>query len=660
MNLLKLVILAGSEQGSANKIKDFLPEEYSFFEITINHDGLQILRNTAAGIVLVDMASSEAAAWVKEANNLRPELSYIGVVEEEIKYNEFSFFYDWIWPPFSTLKLHNLLERAWERSQLIFELSNLKEKSNREEAFVPAGNNQSLPGLKERVLCDFSRSLGSNFNRDKLLELFMDAVTELVPVGKISILLLQRETGTFKICAQRGLDPSFCNQLSFNSTRGIVPWLEKEGRILLCSEGSPFAGEALQEMEFLQASASIPLSAQGQMIGVLNLGPKVTGSLFYEEELEVLYFLCGNLAMALRDIELHHQVRHQNSYIESILQRMTSGVIAININDKITTFNTRAEEILSFTQEEVLGKDLRLLPSPLGDYLYNTLSTGECFDKEEIVLPNGQIPLEISTYRLSNGKDELIGSVMIFDDISDRKQLEAERRKSDKIEVLNKFVGELAHEIKNPMVAIQTFAELLQDKYEDSSFRDFFTHTVRQELKRLNELVEKLIAFSAPLTYNFTEVDVHEIIDTGFSLLQDQGKFEDINIETRYNNGPLKIKADKTILARAFSYLLNELVQTLGAEGSIYVETLCDNSIYNEGVQIHLKDANTVLSSQSSQKRKDVSIFFDPLSINENEYISLGMPVSRKIIEDHGGSIKAYLTGEKHFQFEILLPVLNL
>ena len=84
---------------------------------------------------------------------------------------------------------------------------------------------------------------------------------------------------------------------------------------------------------------------------------------------------------------------------------MNSGVIAINKEECINTFNPRAGELLALTPQQVIGKDLRLLPSPLGDLLYETLTTGEALRKKELAY--GRIHLEINTYRLLNAVGNL-------------------------------------------------------------------------------------------------------------------------------------------------------------------------------------------------------------------------------------------------------------
>jgi len=654
---LKLVVLISQKESILRKIKEFIPEDYILLEGEPGPKGLQLLGNIVSGVILVDTSIHGIQMWIGEALRLRADLTYLGIADRAAAENfPFPLFYDFISPPFNSRQVSSLLERAWERGQLNFELKTLKKNPGGNDVNSSL-NSSSSHRLKEHVLCEFSRALSNNFNRNRLLELFMDAVAELVPVGKLSLLLFNENLNKFIISAQRGLDPLYCSGLLFNPSSGLLAWLTGEGRILRTEEAAGFAktsSEVLQEMKLLQAVVCIPLVVHGQLVGTLNLGPKVTGSLFSDDELEVLYILSGNVAMALRDIELHHQIRYQKYFIENILQRMNSGVIAINQENLIITFNYRAGKILSFQPEEVMGKDLRCLPSPLGDLLYDTLTMGRVYHKEEIILAFGHIPLEFSTYQLLDEERAVAGSVMIFDDISERKQLEVERRQADQLDVLNKFVGQLAHEIKNPMVAIQTFCELLPEKYEDSSFRDFFTHTVRQEVQRLNELVEQLIAFSTSLSYKFMPVEIHETLDRALLMLQEQGKGQKTSVNTSYSPDKFNIRADKILLARSFSYLLRNSFQAMEKGGSLFIHTFFDGSLFeNGGVGIHFWDSETKTEISNVEK------LFNPLCARESGYISLELPVCRKIIEDHGGHVRASLTKDKYLKFEVYLPIFS-
>lgn len=657
---LKLVLLICKRESAVRAVRNFVPESYTVLESEMDYKGLQLLRNVATGVVMIDITTPGVLPWIEEAHNCRPEWTFLGVAGDPGRSGVApGYFYDVIHPPFTSEQVSSLLGRSWERGQLLFELQALKKKVNGPERSTPP-NPSFSHRQKERVLREFSRVLNNNFDQDRLLELFLDAVTELVPVGKLSILLLHEGSGDYVVSAQRGLDPTFYSGLSFKSSQGLMSWLAVEGRILrvegveeISGSAGISAGEAIQEMQLLQAVVSIPLMVHGQLVGTLNLGPKITGASFHEDEQETLYILSGNIALALRDIQLHHQLRYQKLYIESILQRMNSGVLAINRDDNITALNGRARKILALQSEEVIGKDLRCLPSPLGELLYETLSTGKTYHKEEIELVRGRIPLEISTHQLVNEGQDVLGSVMIFDDVSERKRFELERRQADQLDVLNRFVSQLAHEIKNPMVAIQTFSELLPEKFNESAFRDLFTRTVRQEVKRLNGLVEQLIAFSTPISYKYDIAETHEILDLGLLLLQEQGKGSQTPVETSYCGEQLYVKADKALLSKAISYLLSSF-RAVEEGGNLYVRTSYDKLLFGcGGVSICFWDSKTKVGSM------DVEKIFEPLCAKHDYHISLGLPVSRKIFEDHGGCVEASSIKDKFLKFEVRLPIFS-
>lgn len=664
---MRLVLLASfSNSKLIGTIKNYLPEDYSLLEREYA-SALRLIKKIPAGIVIVDLSSKKALPWVENAHRVRPDLIYLAVGEQGQAALPENCFFDFIPLSCNAGQVKKILDKAWERAQLSYNAQDLQKKAfstNPGEYFRERHRYRPLSYVnqEERILCDFSRALGNNFNSERLLELFMDSVVGLVSAAKISILLKDNSgrgqgQGNYVVFAQRGLDPHYCSDLSFSPSSGLISWLTDEGRIFIAAETSDAAdylsAEALQELLMLQGEVSIPLIAHGELLGALNLGPKVTGAPFFAAELEILYILCGNVALALRDIDLHHQVINQKAYFENILQRMNSGVVAINNENRVITFNSRASALLQISREETMGKDLRLLPSPLGDLLYETLTTGKEILKEEYTLAKGRVPLEISTFQLLDSAGGVLGSVMIFDDISERKQLELERRQSDQLDVLNKFVSQLAHEIKNPMVAIQTFSELLREKYDDSSFREYFTYTVRQEVKRLNELVEQLIAFSSPLSYKYTVADIHEILDLGLLLLQEQGLGQETTVETSYCRERLSIMADKTLLARAFSYLFRHSFKALEKGGTIRINTSFEENLFtNGGVRIGFCDFQTTVAQD------DLGKLFDPLSMRLNGYLSLGLPVSRKIIEDHGGRIKAQCRKNKHLEIEVFLPII--
>lgn len=656
---MKIVLLVTEDNALLEDIKCYLPDKY--FLIESNDDAFNWIyeNDLSRGVVLVDTDQVDILKWLQGAQKRKPDLVYVGVGKDKKQALLLvDYLYDFLPLPSEPWQLEKTLDRAWEKVISNTDLAVSQQDKKTTANSSSQGDFDFAARPWARVLSDFSRTVSNQLNRDKFLNLFIYAVKELIPVGKLAVLLKDEDSGDFLIASQQGLDPDISSKLRLNITSGIIAWLVAEGQILrrsTCSDlGTPeINAEVIQEMKLLQASVCVPLVTQGNLKGVLCLGSKITGNPFYERELELLYSVCGNIAIALDDIGLHEHLVNQKIYIESILQRMNSGVVAIDHSEKITTFNQRAGEILNKNPDELINRDLRALVSPLGDMLYETLLGGKDYHKKYLELAETKTPLEVSTYCMLNQAKEVLGSVMIIDDITARKIAEAERNKAEQITVLNRFVSQLTHEIKNPMVAIQTFAELLPEKFEDEEFRSAFSQTVRQEVKRINELVDQLIAFSTPLNYQYELTEIHSVIDQAVYLIEEQGG--DLNGLIRKNiceDFP-QIKVDCLSMARAISYIINFLCQGVPAtdkELSI-ITALPEGESPAGRIQIIISDNKTRVDLDNPEK------IFSPLEMSPDNTISIGLPVSRKIIEDHGGTLHVHQTNNSPLKFGISLPI---
>ena len=149
----------------------------------------------------------------------------------------------------------------------------------------------------------------------------------------------------------------------------------------------------------------MPLWVQAKLVGILVLGPRVTGQPYGSEDLERLFTLASQVAMAVEDISLFNTVRAQHGFIEQVLTHLQSGAITIDAPGRVTRFNRRAEQILELSLGDVLGQDLRVLPSPLGDLLYETMRGGRELRLVEVELPRKQATLEISTSRIVDPRE---------------------------------------------------------------------------------------------------------------------------------------------------------------------------------------------------------------------------------------------------------------
>lgn len=653
---MKLVLLVSSNSELQGNIVRLFPEQYHLITCSTLSSGRVILNDISQGLVMLDSDQVGAALWLEQALVYKPELVYIGLASQKDSFlNLKNKFYDCLTVPFEPWQLEMLLDRAWNRAERAPVTAQPTVCS--ENLYTADAAEQDRPWA--RVLSDLSRALGSQLDKDKFLELFINAIKELVPVGKVSVLLKDSSDGYYQIAAQQGLDPEVHGKLRFSTERGMASWLNENGRILKRSEAlalkeSGLNGEYLQEMILLQAEVCLPLFVSGRLDGFLCLGPKVTGTRFFERELELLYSVCGNIAFAIKDIVLHEELFNQKIYTESILKLMNSGVIAIDNRHSITMFNQRAGDIISVDPEKYTNRDLRLLPSPLGDILYETLFAGTAYHKKEVEIFNGKIPLEISTYRMSSDTNDILGSVMIIDDITERIQAEADKCHAEQIEMLNRFVSQLTHEIKNPMVAIQTYSELLPEKYDDPDFREGFTKAVLRDVRRLTELIDQLIAFSSPLYYQFELVYLHDLLDASVELFKNRLNGGSIEVQKLYCRDNPLVKADRLNITRAFYYLLRYFSEKPVYGSSVLIKTaFVEKDISTRTAKVLISDFATRVETEIFEN------LFDPLGHRPDNTISLGLPVSKKIIEDHEGRLYVVQPKGSFLKFGVSIPVFS-
>ena len=382
--------------------------------------------------------------------------------------------------PFSREDLHHAIDQALEKQRLVEELASWRSQSHSQPSPTPPkiGGELSLARIGQ-ILRDFAKAFSANSDLNRALNLFLDAIADFLRPSRLSILVRNTTSREFDIKAHRGLQPKVAESLRLRLNEGLPLWLMTEARIIHRAEvenalHTPDYLDIHREMQALRAVASIPLIAGGTLVGILNLGERVTGLPYSDDELEILFNLASQIAISIQDMHLYDEFQYQKMFIENILTHMSSGVITIGTDEKVHIFNHRAAEILEKTSTDVLNEDLRTLPSPLGDLLYETLVHGVAYHKHEVVSSAGKRPLEVSTYQIFDEHRRVAGSVMVFEDLTAQKQRYEERRRTDQLDFLNKVVGRMGHEIKNPLVSIKTFVELLEYQYDDPELRDQF------------------------------------------------------------------------------------------------------------------------------------------------------------------------------------------
>ncbi len=549
--------------------------------------------------------------------------------------------------------LRSALDQAVRFQKLDQEVRSLRRERARQEASAaPAAQNGGSGGSLGTVLKEMGKLLAAHFDLERVVDFFLDAITELVRPGRAALLLVDDER-RYRVRVQRGLDPALAEHVRLDATEGLPAWFRRHARpaMRVELEREPEWLDAARELRVVGGEVAVPLWVQGKLVGILALGPRVTGQPYGGEDLERLFTLASQVAVALEDISLFNTVRAQHNFIEQVLAHLQSGAITIDAAGRVTLFNRRAEEILSVPRAEVLGHDLRALPSPLGDLLFETARDGRELRLQEVTLPRRPtFTLEVSTSRILGPNGATAGAVMILDDPAPRHLLHRERQTTQALDLLNRVLLRLTDEIKNPLVSIYTFLELLPERYDDPEFRDRFFAVVGRDTKHLISLVDKLIILAGEREYKLDFCDVRELVndaladlalrferakdaqDAAIFLLEVPDRGDRLTAILYTPETGLVVKADREQLGKALGYLVRFLVDRVAPDGRVAIHVLADPEDPRT-VRLSILGKPAMLTPAERER------LFSPLAIASERLLDVGPSVSQKIVEAHGGTL---------------------
>jgi nitrogen-specific signal transduction histidine kinase len=678
---MKALLLVANKQERLAQLQKLLGETHTLFTAESPVDAVEFMQLTKVDVVVgaFDTRSPNVVQFFEQVKTVQRHCVTLYLAPppppdgagEETSMPRTDFL---LRRPFSREDLCQIIDQALEKQRLLEELASVRGQAGTQPttAAPKLSSELSLARIGQ-ILRDFAKAFSAKSDLPRALNLFLDAIGEFLRPSRMSILTRSATTHEFAIRAHRGLQPQIAESLRLRANEGLPLWLMTEARIIHRAEveshlHTPDYLDIHREMQALRTVASIPLIASGSLVGILNLGERVTGLSYTDDELEILFSLASQVAIGIQDINLYEEFQSQKTIIENILTHLSSGVITMGTDEKIHIYNHRAAEILEKSSAEVIDEDLRHLPSPLGDLLYETLVHGVAYQKHEVVLSVGKRPLEVSTYQIFDEHRRVAGSALIFEDLTVQKQLYEERRRTDQLDFLNKFVGRMAHEIKNPLVSIKTFVELLEYQYDDPELREQFFNIVKNDLQSLDSVTEKLFNFASKQSYRFEYGDINSSIYRSTSAIISNKKFSQryqknteesseefhptvSNIQVMNEDSLPLFRFDREQFENAITYILVYFMHSMKGHDKILINSKLDHDRDQEFILV------TITGKMCPLTAEELRQLFDPFSTEQSTLVDVGPCVARKIIDEHGGTLEVQQDKNGYGTFVMTLPV---
>ena len=414
--------------------------------------------------------------------------------------------------------------------------------------------------------------------------------------------------------------------------------------------------EIQEEMAKLEADLAVPLALQKELSAILLLGPKLSGDPFSEEDLQLLSTLANQWAVAIKNAQLYAEVISIKEYLEHILRNLESGVITVDYEGRITTFNRAAEKMTQWKVSEVLERDCRILEETLAQLLLFTLASGEGQSGVELSLHNKAgkpFPVGATSSLLQNQQGDLLGAIALFSDLTEVKELEREKWRAEKLASIGTLAASIAHEIKNPLVSIKTLAQLLPERHSDAEFRDHFSRIALKEVDRIDLLVSQMLDLRGGSSQSeLEELPLEEIVEEILLLLSNQIEKQNIKVERGYQPSTPCILGDRFELKQALWNVILNAVQAMEGGGVLTASIFFFGNGNNQKNEVILKISDTGNGIPGDQIGK----IFDPFFTTKKKGTGLGLAICYKIIAEHHGSIRVESQLQQGTSLLISLP----
>ncbi len=394
------------------------------------------------------------------------------------------------------------------------------------------------------ALAGLVKELGHLANLDELFQRAATTVHSQMQLSRVLILVQDPLSGHYRLQAESGLPmDETTDGLALNDDSAIVHWLRERKDALVREEvvrNEPVARVAALDAELvrLKVTACVPMILEGQVAGIVCLGPKANNEMFYVSDLKVLETLATEVALALKYRRMEDQILRKNKLIEL-------GTIAAGV----------------------------------------------------------------------------------------------------------------AHEIRNPLASIRTFAQLLPDKQDDPEFKNEFSKLVLKDVDRITKVVESMLAFARPAQVTIADHTVTELVEEAALLTASRLKTKRIELTKQYHDQPT-LRVDKQQILQVLVNLINNAADALPEHGKIRVATGVRSMKGSPGPNGSEKYAVIEVADNGPGIPQAVrNRVFDPFFTTKQDGTGLGLSISQKIARDHGGIITVSSVEGKGTAFQINLPV---
>jgi signal transduction histidine kinase len=335
----------------------------------------------------------------------------------------------------------------------------------------------------------------------------------------------------------------------------------------------------------------------------------------------------------------------------ALLDSIACGVIVVASSGQILTFDTGAERLTGLRASDVLGRPSTDLPGSFRSIIDETLaSKGAVLCREVRTDVHGDPArlLSVSTEILQPCRGGDPSVLLKLQNVAQAQEMATNLEHLDRLANLGVLTAGVAHEIKNALVAVRTFVDLLREQHKE----DDLSQLVSKEIGRIENVVRQVLRDATREQFKLAPLRVHALLQDAMNLLRHQFEARSIQAALRLDAAQDQIKGDERQLRHALLNLLMNSVEAMSGAGRL--EVISSISAVNGRRDLCVKISDT----GSGIHPDHLPLLFSPFFTTKNEGTGLGLAITHRIIQQHDGKITVESKVNEGTTFHVLLPLL--
>jgi two-component system, NtrC family, sensor kinase len=509
-----------------------------------------------------------------------------------------------------------------------------------------------------RTLIEFGRTLTNEVRFEPMLGSVMDRISQTLLVDRLAIFVEDPEQpGQMRLARSMGvrliepLDLSFLEPARPEFARGALFFESPRA-----ARGS--GASVHRTLEQLDLNYFVPCRIREHTVAILGLGKTVDGDFLSSDDVELVETIAGYVAVALDNSQLYTSLEQKaleiarlKDFSENIVESLNVGVLAVDLEGIVDSWNTRMEQLFGVARQEAVGRHFRsLLPEELAAEIAargdQEQITG--IHKQRLQHQGKSLTLNVSITPLVSKSGDRIGRLLLFDDVTQRERMEEQMSQTEKLTSLGLLAAGVAHEVNTPLAVISNYIQMLAKQMPEGDPRQAIIEKIVKQTFRASEIVNNLLNFSRTGAAEAADVDVNRVVEETLSLVAHPLKTSQIQVVKQLGAPLPLVRGSANKLQQVFLNLFLNARDAMPGGGMLEVRT----AAHNGSVEIEVADTGAGIA------REHIHRIFDPFFTTKasGRGTGLGLSVSYGIIKEHSGKIDVRSTPGKGTSFHVEFP----